>query len=106
MTNKENTIDKRVEEFGKQFDELGMKPPKNSMPGLERELLKDYMRKALHQTAQEERDKYKPLMIMGGKDECLFVANPLADDVDVDFEVFYKPLSHLQEKIKELKKEK
>ncbi len=36
-----------VEEFGKQFDELGMKPPKNSMPGLERELIKDYFRKAL-----------------------------------------------------------
>jgi len=29
-----------------------MKPPKNSMPGLERELLKDFMRKAL----QAQRD--------------------------------------------------
>ena len=41
-----------VEEFGNQFDELNMKPPKNSMPGLERELLKDFMRKAL----QAQRD--------------------------------------------------
>jgi len=45
MTNQ--TIEQAVEEFGNQFDELNMKPPKNSMPGLERELLKDFMRKAL-----------------------------------------------------------
>jgi len=45
MTNQ--TIEQAVEEFGDQFDELNMKPPKNSMPGLERELLKDFMRKAL-----------------------------------------------------------
>jgi len=46
------TIEQAVEEFGNQFDELNMKPPKNSMPGLERELLKDFMRKAL----QAQRD--------------------------------------------------
>ena len=46
------TIEQAVEEFGNQFDELKMKPPKNSMPGLERELLKDFMRKAL----QAQRD--------------------------------------------------
>ena len=46
------TIEQAVEEFGNQFDELNMKSPKNSMPGLERELLKDFMRKAL----QVQRD--------------------------------------------------
>ena len=46
------SVEERVEEFGKQFDELKMKPPKKSMPGLERELLKDFMRKAL----QAQRD--------------------------------------------------
>ena len=46
------TNEEIVEEFGNQFDELNMKPPKNSMPGLERELLKDFMRKAL----QAQRD--------------------------------------------------
>ena len=46
------SVEERVEEFGKQFDELKMKPPKKSMPGLERELLKDFMRKALQ--AQRE----------------------------------------------------
>ena len=45
-------IEKSVDEFGNQFDELNMKPPKNSIPGLERELLKDFMRKAL----QAQRD--------------------------------------------------
>jgi len=50
MTNQ--TIEQAVEEFGNQFDELNMKPPKNSMPGLERELLKDFMRKSL----QAQRD--------------------------------------------------
>jgi len=46
------SVEEKVEEFGKQFDELKMKPPKKSMPGLERELLKDFMRKAL--TAERE----------------------------------------------------
>lgn len=32
------------EEFRKQFDELGLKPPKNSMKGLERELIINYWR--------------------------------------------------------------
>ena len=41
------TIEQAVEEFGNQFDELNMRPPKHSMPRLERELLKDFMRKAL-----------------------------------------------------------
>ena len=50
MTNQ--TIEQAVEEFGNQFDELKMKPPKDSMTGLERELLKDFMRKAL----QAQRD--------------------------------------------------
>ena len=50
MTNQ--TIEQAVERFGNQFDELKMKSPKNSMPGLERELLKDFMRKAL----QAQRD--------------------------------------------------
>jgi len=50
MTNQ--TIEQAVEEFGNQFDELNMKPPKKSMPGLERELLKDFMRKSL----QAQRD--------------------------------------------------
>ena len=34
--------------FRKEFDELGLKPPKNSMPNLERELIIDYWRKALN----------------------------------------------------------
>jgi len=41
------SVEEVVYNFGKQFDELKMKPPKNSMPGLERELIKDFMRKAL-----------------------------------------------------------
>ena len=54
------TIEQAVEEFGNQFDELNMKSPKNSMPGLERELLKDFMRKSLQAQrdagAKEERE--------------------------------------------------
>ena len=46
------SVEEVVDNFGKQFDELKMKPPKKSMPGLERELLKDFMRKAL----QAQRD--------------------------------------------------
>ena len=49
----ERSVEEIVGEFAKQFDELSMKPPKNSMPGLERELLKDYLRK----TIQAERQK-------------------------------------------------
>jgi len=41
------SVEEVVDNFGKQFDELKMKPSKKSMPGLERELLKDFMRKAL-----------------------------------------------------------
>ena len=41
------TVEEVVTDFGKQFDALKMKPSKKSMPGLERELLKDFMRKAL-----------------------------------------------------------
>ena len=41
------SVEEVANDFGKQFDELKMKPPKNSMPGLERELLKDFMRKSL-----------------------------------------------------------
>ena len=44
------SVEEVVDNFGKQFDALKMKPSKKSMPGLERELLKDFMRKAL--TAQ------------------------------------------------------
>jgi len=59
MTNQ--TIEQAVERFGNQFDELKMKSPKNSMPGLERERLKDLMRKALQAQrdagAREERKK-------------------------------------------------
>lgn len=41
-------IDKIMEdEFRKQFDELGLKPPKGSMPNLEREMIIDYWRKKL-----------------------------------------------------------
>jgi hypothetical protein len=46
------SVEEVVDNFGKQFDELKMKPSKKSMPGLERELLKDFMRKAL--TAERE----------------------------------------------------
>ena len=41
------SVEEVVDNFGKQFDALKMKPSKKSMPGLERELLKDFMRKAL-----------------------------------------------------------
>ena len=41
------SVEEVVDNFGKQFDELKMKPSKKSMPGLERELLKDFMRKAI-----------------------------------------------------------
>jgi len=41
------SVEEVANDFGKQFDELKMKPPKNPMPGLERELLKDFMRKSL-----------------------------------------------------------
>lgn len=40
------TLEKILEDFRKQFDELGLKSPKGSMPGLERELIVDYFRKA------------------------------------------------------------
>ena len=64
MTNQ--TIEQAVEEFGNQFDELNMKPPKNSMPGLERELLKDFMRKTLQAQrdagAEEERENWKSVL--------------------------------------------
>lgn len=43
-------IEKTEEQFRKQFDELGLKPPKDSMPNLERELIIDFWRKALTQT--------------------------------------------------------
>jgi len=46
------SVEEVVDNFGKQFDALKMKPPKKSMPGLERELLKDFMRKSL--TAERE----------------------------------------------------
>ena len=46
------SVEEVVDNFGKQFDALKMKPSKKSMPGLERELLKDFMRKAL--TAERE----------------------------------------------------
>ena len=42
----------REDEFRKQYDELGLKAPKNSMPGMERELIIDFWRKALHQREQ------------------------------------------------------
>ena len=55
------SVEEVANDFGKQFDELKMKPPKNSMPGLERELLKDFMRKALtaerEAGAREERER-------------------------------------------------
>jgi len=41
------SVEEVVDNFGKQFDALKMKPSKKSMPGLERESLKDFMRKAL-----------------------------------------------------------
>ena len=41
------SVEEVADNFGKQFDALKMKPSKKSMPGLERELLKDFMRKAL-----------------------------------------------------------
>ena len=60
------TIEQAVEEFGNQFDELNMKPPKKSMPGLERELLKDFMRKALQAQrdagAKEERERVTDIL--------------------------------------------
>lgn len=37
--------EKGEEKFRKQFDELGLKQPKNSMKNLERELIIDYWRK-------------------------------------------------------------
>jgi len=47
LKNNQNEIDTVVENFGVQFDELKMKPPKGSMPGMERELLKWFLREAL-----------------------------------------------------------
>lgn len=35
------------ERFRKEFDELKLKPPQNSMPNLERELIIDFWRKAI-----------------------------------------------------------
>lgn len=45
MTKHNTAVD---DDFRNQFDELGLKPPKNSMPGLERELIIDYWRKHIN----------------------------------------------------------
>lgn len=46
--------------FRKEFDELKLKPPKNSMPNLERELIIDFWRKAILQKFEEaERRGYE-----------------------------------------------
>jgi hypothetical protein len=50
----EDELDAIEQEFRKQFDELGLKPPKNSMPNLERELIIDYWRKACKQLIEAE----------------------------------------------------
>jgi hypothetical protein len=61
MTNDQHTdpIEREVEEFRRQFDELGLKPPKNSMPGLERELIIDYWRKVVTRIQQETERKVR-----------------------------------------------
>jgi len=41
------------EDFRKQYDELGLKPPKNSMPNLEREIIIDYWRKHINELQTE-----------------------------------------------------
>ena len=60
------SVEEVADDFGEQFDELKMKPHKPSMPGLERELLKDFMRKALTEdrTAllKEERKRVHELL--------------------------------------------
>jgi hypothetical protein len=45
MTNLNTLIKRRQGEFRVQYDELGLKQPKNSMKNLERELIIDYWRK-------------------------------------------------------------
>ena len=53
MTTKHTTVEEIADDFRKQFDELGLKPPKNSMKNIERELIIDYWMKILK--AQEQR---------------------------------------------------
>lgn len=49
----QKSIEQLKEEFRPQYDELGLKAPKNSIPGLERELIADYWCKII----QSERDR-------------------------------------------------
>lgn len=53
MTTLTNTLERIEETFRKEFDELGLKPPKGSISGLERELIIDYWRKAITQAVLE-----------------------------------------------------
>jgi len=49
-------IEERAEQFRKEYDELGLKPPKNSMKNLERELIIDYWRKVASEAYQRGED--------------------------------------------------
>ena len=55
-TPQSQSVEAICDDFRKQFDELGLKAPKKSMPGLERELIVDYWRKVLHSHTQAVKE--------------------------------------------------
>ena len=56
-TKRDERVEEIVEEFRNQFDELGLKPPKNSMKNLERELIVNYWVNALTTHTKEVREQ-------------------------------------------------
>lgn len=62
---KDTTQEVMEEEFRKQYDELGLKPKKPSMGGLEREIIIDYWRKALTTIADKARSEEKKRWLAG-----------------------------------------
>jgi len=87
------TIEDLEEDFRKQFDELKLKPPKNSMPGLERELIIDYWRKAIQSLIDQK-------VIEARIDELKHIDNP------VDVRLYFNGLISVADRITQLNKEK
>jgi len=54
--------DNIVEEFRIQFDELGLKSPKDSMKNMERELIVNYWENVLKQALAEERERVRGII--------------------------------------------
>jgi hypothetical protein len=70
-----------VEEFGVQFDLLGLKAPKGkSMQGLDRELLKDYFRKALQDKDTQAEEMMRSVVALANENKWHIASHRAIDE--------------------------